>query len=116
MHLHDRLRPGLDRISAPAPTAHLTKSEGRMSESKFLILGGRMVAGYSAWSNRFEAGRVGNSIGGYRPWNHPASQIMDVSEFCTVRGRAPVTTISLSKRNSSPDFRRSHLHFGSTQL
>src|SRR5580704_12551222 len=85
MHLHDRLRPGLDRISAPAPTptAHLTKSEGRMSESKFVILGGGMVAGYSAWSNRFEAGRVGNSMGGYRPWNHPASQIMDVSEFCT---------------------------------
>src|ERR1700721_3721399 len=83
MHLHDRLRPGLSLISAPAPTARLTKSEGRMSESKFVILGGGMVAGYSAWSNRFEAGRVGNSIGGYRPWNHPASQIMDVSEFCT---------------------------------
>jgi hypothetical protein len=54
-----------------------------MSESKFVILGGGMVAVYSAWSNRFEGGRVGNSIGGYRPWNHPASQIMDVSEFCT---------------------------------
>jgi hypothetical protein len=54
-----------------------------MSESKFVILGGGIVAGYSAWSNRFEAGRVGNSIGGFRPWNHPASQIMDVSEFCT---------------------------------
>ena len=48
MHLHDRLRPGLDRISAPAPTARLTKSEGRMSESKFVILGGGMVAEDSA--------------------------------------------------------------------
>ena len=54
-----------------------------MSESKFVILGGGMVAGIFRLVESFEAGRVGNSIGGYRPWNHPASQIMDVSEFCT---------------------------------
>ena len=90
-----------------------------MSESKFVILGGGMVAGYSAWSNRFEAGRVGNSIGGYRPWNHPASQIMDVSEFCTWSVHGSQSRASrnnqLGEAELLPDFRRSHLHLGSTQ-
>ena len=70
-----------------------------MSESKFVILGGGMVAGYSAWSNRFEAGRVGNSIGGYRPWNH--SGISDNGRFGVLHLECPRFAVARQSQQSA---------------